>query len=102
MQMTLKAAGRSGGRVHALELPVNQTVRKLSAALAAGCSIIEGAGTAAGGACRAPWRLRRCRRDRRGSSLWSLARRGRSPSVKMRRPVTPRRAGFVVLISLRR
>ncbi len=38
--MTLKAADRSGGRVHALELPVNQTVRKLSAALAAGCSII--------------------------------------------------------------
>lgn len=30
----------SDSRVHALELPVNQTVRKLSAALAAGCSII--------------------------------------------------------------
>ncbi len=99
--MTLKAAGRSGGRVHALELPVNQTVRKLSAALAAGCSIIEGAGTAAGGACQLLGAFVDAGVTAGVVTLVSGA-PGRSPSVKMRRPVTPRRAGFVVLISLRR
>ena len=62
--------------------PINQVVRKLSAALATGCSIIVKAPEetpASPG--RADPRLRRCRRAGRRGRTWSTACRPRSAST---------------------
>ena len=65
--------------------PINQVVRKLSAALAAGCSIIVKAPeeTPASPA-ELITRLRRCRRAGRRRSTWSMACRRRSRTISFR------------------